>query len=439
MEGIQIEIEKNVLSHLIACGKSGSVDTAYDIISKVEPEYFTEEKHQILYTAIVGIVVKHKRIDILSLYSELNANKKLELSGGNEYLASLGAKRDRSTTVQSSVNELVTEYKRREFSKHLNTALEDLSTKHDVDMVMNGLDEKIYQLSSKQVETMVDVVKTTNEIIEKANNAQKYGCYGYSWGISGLDFITSGIEVGKTYVIGATKKSGKTKFVINTIKALTDAQVKVHFLSLEMNGESVVKELISRFASVNNNVLKTKLYGELEEKIRTVSQQYSDVEIDTQSFLNITQVRYKVRQAAQRGCKVIFMDYLQRMDFQLKGNNQNFATVIAGTVSQIADIAKEFGVAFIFLSQLRNNAENEQADISYLKDSGGIAEGVDCIIILNNQDRINKVYDQSQKTDEIWMSIEQRSGQSGIVRCKVDLSKAEYREIENGVKRAEVH
>jgi replicative DNA helicase len=241
--------------------------------------------------------------------------------------------------------------------------------------------------------------------------------------------LTSGIELGKTYVIGATKKSGKSKIVISIIKSLVEAKVKPAFLSLEMGGESVVKELISAFADINNNLLKMPLDIDVENKIREVTEKFENVEIDTQSYLNIMQIRHKVRQASQRGVKVIFIDYLQRMNFE-KRSNSNDAKIIADTCSQIADIAKEFNVAIIYLSQLRNNADNEMADISMLKDSGGIAEAVDCILIINNIDRIEKNYDEYSKKNEAHIMVEQRSGVSGVVICDIDLSRAKFSEKE---------
>jgi replicative DNA helicase len=111
------------------------------------------------------------------------------------------------------------------------------------------------------------------------------------------------------------------------------------------------------------------------------------------------------------------------MDIRTEAGS-NFATSISKTVAQLADIAKEFKVAIVFLSQLSNDAEGKQATVMHLKDSGGIGEGVDCIIILNNQDRINK--NKSVKSNEVWLSIEQRSGSSGQIKCIVDLGKSIY-------------
>lgn len=424
---IQNQIEKNVISHLIALGKSGDIDKVYETISKIEPSHFTDERHRILYSIMVNIIVKKRKIDILSLHQELNVGNKLELVGGNEYLADLSANRERSTSIESVVDALIVQDKKRRLKEELNIALQEVDETTEVDGVIASLDNRLYNLQSRQNETMVDTAKVVEEVIHKANNASKRGCYGYSWGIPTLDMMTGGIEIGKSYVIGASKKSGKSKWVIHTIKSLVKQKVRSHFLSLEMGGESVVKELISSFAEIDNNLLRMPLDVDVENRIRSITHNFDYVEIDTQSYLNLMQIRHKVRQASQRGCKVVFLDYLQRMNFQ-KGTGSNDAKVIADTCAQLADIAKEYQVAFIYLSQLRNSADNEIADVSHLKDSGGIAEAVDCIMVLNNLDRIEKNYDEATKKRKMIVNVEQRSAGSGMVELKIDLSMSKFEE-----------
>jgi replicative DNA helicase len=278
---------------------------------------------------------------------------------------------------------------------------------------------------------MVDIAAEAREIIRKSSEIENNGCYGFSWGLPFLDSVTGGIEIGKTYVAGATKKSGKTKFVINTIHALHEQGVPSFFMSLEMNGEGVTKELLTRFTSIGNDAFKSKLCAADEqafnESVNNITQYLS---VDRESGLTLMQVRHKMDMAARRGCKVVFMDYLQRMEFKYSKNSGiTYATTIGNVVIGLADAAKELGVALIFLSQLSNVAENQNAGIEHLKESGGIAEGVDCIFILNNQDRINKNY--TNKTNEVWIAIEQRSGRSGMLKCRVDLSTDTYWEVES--------
>ena len=94
----------------------------------------------------------------------------------------------------------------------------------------------------------------------------------------------------------------------------------------------------------------------------------------------------------------------------------------------LADTAKEFGVAIIILSQLGNIAEGHMATMANLKESGGIAENVGCIMLLNNLDRIKNNFRPENKTHKIYITVQQRDGESGIVDCYTMLQYNEYYE-----------
>jgi replicative DNA helicase len=128
-----------------------------------------------------------------------------------------------------------------------------------------------------------------------------------------------------------------------------------------------------------------------------------------------------------KGAKVVFIDYLQRMNIPNEGDSR--ATAIQKTTAMIADCAKEFNVAIIFLSQLANRAEGQMAMLGDLKESGGIAENVDCILILNNLDRIEGNTGNDRK-NETRINVEQRSGPSAVVICGTELQYNRYREME---------
>jgi replicative DNA helicase len=255
---------------------------------------------------------------------------------------------------------------------------------------------------------------------------------GFSWGLPSLDYYTGGIELGKTYVIGATKKTGKSRFVINTIHELFRQDVKTLFLSLEMSAPEVVKNLISRFGNVSTDAFKrTGVYS--EEELHRMILEAMDTMTDknlihayTKPWMSFIEIKNHIRRLVSKGVKVVFIDYLQRMNIQNDGDTR--ATAIQKTTAMIADCAKEFDVAIIFLSQLANRAEGQMATVGDLKESGGIAENVDCILILNNLDRIEGRVGKG-RTNETKIYIEQRSGESAIVNCRTELQYNQYQEM----------
>lgn len=425
---LQHELEKEVLGYLIS---ASSKDLVLEILSKLEFFHFTDRKNKLCYEQIVEGYAKHSACDLIILKNRLEDKKLLNTEVDVFYLTELQDYCCGAYEIRYRVEKLIDNYKQNRLKNECLKAITKIQDGEDVSEISESLIDTIFKITSKQFDGFVNIPKTAEQIIQRADSIEKYGLYGYSWGLNKLDYMTNGIQRGKTYVAGATKKTGKTKFVLNSIYHLLKQDIKSLFLSLEMDGESVVLELLSRVAQVENNALKRKLSDGDATRLRSAIEEIANGKllIDTTPFLSLNDIRLKIKSAAKKGVEVVFIDYLQRMDFQLSKNKDlNFATVIAQTVSGLADIAKENNVALIFLSQLNNDAERKQAGIEHLKDSGGIGEGVDCILILNNQDRVKRNYEN--KESEVWITVEQRSGQSGLVKCKVDLGKSMYLEID---------
>jgi len=427
-QDLQVKLEQEVLGALLS---HNNLDLLYEAIEELEPYHFWAEKHRTIYTVLVEAFVRNNCIDFVMLCSELEKRGLLESVGGAPYLTELQPSTFLVTGAKYRIRELKDRAKARDLKALCAEAVRSIDEKdfESPEELAEKLGDELYRIVYERLNETVDIRTVAERVINAAKSLDRGQVFGYSWGIRKLDFLTSGIELRKTYVVGGTKKTGKSKFVINTIWSLKRQGLKSLFLSLEMDGEAVVRELLSRFGEVENTALKRKLDSVTEQKLLGLIDEIDDgnILIDTTPYLTVNQVRAKVRRAAKNGVKVVFVDYIQRLDFQLRQKKElNFATVISHTVSQLADIAKENDVAIVMLSQVANRAEKQEATIADLKDSGGIAEGADCILILNNQDRINK--NRDEKTNEVWITIEQRSGQSGRIKCSVDLSKATYQE-----------
>jgi replicative DNA helicase len=427
-QNLQTELEAGILGMLL---NSDNTKLLYSVIDRLEPRHFYFERNKRVYTAIVDTFVRENAVDVALIGYTLKDGGHLEGAGGVSYLADLISDEINPSTLYGRIDRLLELWKFRS----LHAMYEQIKQKiegeglHDVDAAIAGLAEKLFALQYDQQHPIPDLARVADSVIRKAKELNEGGTSGYSWGIPKLDFYTGGVEPGKTYVIGGTKKTGKTKFVINTIFSLRKNRVKSFFFSLEMSTENVVRELLSRFANVNNYSFKRGVVEEQVVQLNAAAAQIrEDILVDDSISLTPQQIRAKIRAWSRRGVEVFFVDYIQRIAHQaMKGVSMNWATIIGNTVRELADTAKAEGVALILLSQLRNEAEGEVAGIEHLKDSGGIAENVDCIMILNNQDRIQKRYEN--KLNEVWVDVEQRSGQQARVRCKVDLATASYHEL----------
>jgi replicative DNA helicase len=126
-----------------------------------------------------------------------------------------------------------------------------------------------------------------------------------------------------------------------------------------------------------------------------------------------------------KNISVVFVDFLQRLrDERYRGDRVREVENIS---QELANMSRELNLAIIALSQLRGEAENlahdEVPSMKYLKESHGIGENADCIMMLHNPDRLKSPFiDGVYQLPEFKILTEQRYGITGeIVECTGDL------------------
>jgi replicative DNA helicase len=115
---------------------------------------------------------------------------------------------------------------------------------------------------------------------------------------------------------------------------------------------------------------------------------------------------------------------------QEKGENR--ATAVQRFAYGLADIGRDFNVAMIIASQLSNEAEKaETLHLGLLKESGGVAEAADCIIIIDNINRRKREALKPGEKCKIDLLVDaQRDGVSGWpVHTVADLRYGRFHEI----------
>lgn len=405
------QTELRVLGFLL-CGNNR--DEKFVIVEMLEPSEFTGI-NKAIYETIVTVLVKNGNCDVVSVCLELKNTGRDDLIvpvvdiplvdyfPDAEYLA----KELRGRSKIRRIHEL---------SLEMQSKIQD----EPASVLMKKLEDFVFNEESRY-QPKVTLSQAFDEVLNRIKTGKTEG---YSWlkTLPALTSDTNGIELGKTYVIGATKKSGKTRLAVAMMMNLIEQEAPPLFLSMEMRAVELVKLFIS--AHTERPTWIWEKDTNVQSLIRESEQLIDGVMmLDTQSHLSVEQVKAKVIRATQKGCKTVFIDFLQRMNFP-DNKNRNYATVVADTVARLADIARDYNVAMVILSQLRNQAEGEEiADMRFLKDSGGIAENADTILTLTNKQRQGsgeEKYSYSDKVD-FWISVEQRAGKTSLIKAVAEL------------------
>lgn len=407
-----IDHEKLVISSILRADHETQIELLPEVDS---PGLFLTEKY---YKIIGGMFkcflakVKIEPVAIAQIMEgEVTINELLEIY---RYTKDAG-------NLRPYLNILKAEKYKRELvviSKRFDEDINSLTVASDIDEIKSQMIAKLNSITVSDKSEFVDFDFYKEKIEEQIEKSD--GLQGFSWGITFIDDITSGIVIPRTYVIGGLKKSGKTRFAIHTIKELMEQQVPTAFLSLEMPAYEVTKLLSASMLKIDDCKLDGKFISN-EEKLRfkhlQIEKQYFGLEC--KSFLKIAQVISRIRLYAKLGYKVVFIDYLQRLDHDRKRQAQELEEICI----QISDAGRVNNVAIVLLSQLNNLGEREVPNVGHLKGSGGIAESVDSILLFDNLYRRTKV-----ETDqgEIDIYFEQRYSPSGKKPIHADLGSLQF-------------
>jgi KaiC/GvpD/RAD55 family RecA-like ATPase len=241
---------------------------------------------------------------------------------------------------------------------------------------------------------------------------------GFPVGIEDFDTVTNGVEPGKFYVLGALKKTGKSRWMTFWAIQLWKAGAGVHINSLEMNRNQLNSCALAHFADINSRKLGNMMSREELMKINQHIGMLHDIKWSIYRDYSVPELKTRlIYERQNRKVDVVFIDFIQRMRDDKYGKDR--VREVESIAKGLADMSRELNVAVIALAQLSGEAEklkdNEIPTMSYLKESQGIAENADTIIVMHNEAR-----NQSQFTSDggytlqpIRMRIEQRYGISG--------------------------
>jgi replicative DNA helicase len=395
------------------------------VFDEINSGDFYDSRHEIIYRSCIELFAKSQGIDQITLTDKLREKKELEKIT-EYYILSICEKVPSAANIKEYLRIIKDNSKRRKVAICLNKNKE-IGLAESVDEKIQEIQKELTLISEMKSDRDIDFqssIEKNDQILQSRLNYGK-NILGYQWSIQELTKKTGGIELPFVYVLGALKKTGKSKFVIDQIYNLYRQNIPTLFFSLEMGETQITRWLWSRFSAVDSLKIRYPLQLNDFEKERLemskpfISELNNFMIINTKPFLSLNQVKAKIYQSIQQlGIKVIFLDHLQRCNIDSK-KGQNEARAIEEFVFRLADIAKEFGVSLIMLSQIANIAEGNFATIQHLKHSGGISEGTDVILIMN---RLARMKQDSQQSNKCTIDVWQRDGPGGRIELVCDLS-----------------
>lgn len=231
--------------------------------------------------------------------------------------------------------------------------------------------------------TLDDYLKNLKFQIEHPNKGR-----GLSTGLKALDYVIDGLKSTELILIGGRPGMGKTFFAVNIAYNISNYFYNNHkdkcvlYFNLEMSDYALIQRFISKDSGLNfYSFIKKANDPTIQENIQKSALSLSQLPIYfSNNAIDLEQIKEQMQRInAQKQIGCVIIDYLQLIG----GFKQT--EDCTQTLYKLKDMAKEFEVPIIVLTQLKRTIENRSNKIPRWNDIRGFNanhDAVDKIIFL---------------------------------------------------------
>ncbi len=374
----------NVLTDFYKSQKNVSIDTIKNYIPDIQSKTHKELSHQI------DQIVFSK--DVFSNYIET--------------LQDLYLRRELFKITQNKNSESIT-----------------FETSNNIKDIFLDLEKKIFDLSNLKKDNyefrdFASVTKASLKIVEKA--FKKKGKYsGIVSGFRDLDNMLGGLQNSDLIILAGRPSMGKTalatNIAFNAAKYFSQEQDNgsVVLFSLEMSAEQIGLRILAEQSRIPSDKLRK---GELNEK-DSLELQNTYKEINNLNFffddspnLTISELRSKLRRYKNNyNIKLVLIDYLQLI--KPESSRDNRVNELSEITRNLKQLAKEFNLPVISLSQLSRQVENRDDKrplLSDLRESGSIEQDADVVMFIYRESYYLQRNEPTRGADESQESYQKK-------------------------------
>ncbi|SLJ92751.1 replicative DNA helicase [Paenibacillus sp. RU26A] len=371
-------------------------DTAALATGLLTPEDFSS-RHQPIFESITELHEGQKAIDVITLYTHLNAKG---ITGDVIGLTYLGELAEAVPTI-SNAREYITSVQglgvKRQGLRMLDEQRRLLEESSDPLEVIAGIKAGAEELSERSPSErgMVKISEVMDGHDDDLDiRSKSKGITGVPTCGSDLNRLTGGRQKQDLIIVAARPSVGKTAFMLNNSKAAANHGVTTGIFSLEMPGKKLGERLIANIGNLDGTMLRTGLLSPEKWGDYTNARMLLDalpIVIDDTPGITIQQIAAKTKQMKKEYGEIyIQIDYLQLINPGKKFSSRE--QEIAYISRSLKQIARDNDCPVEVLSQLSRGVEQRQDKrpmMSDLRESGSIEQDADEIDFLYRDDYYN--------------------------------------------------
>ena len=317
-------------------------------------------------------------------------------------------------------------YLRRELFKitqNKNNESTTFETTNTIKDIFLDLEKKIFDLTNLkkdnyEFKNFLSVTKASLQLVEKA--FKKKGKYsGIVSGFGDLDNMLGGLQNSDLIILAGRPSMGKTalatNIAFNASKYFSQEEDKssVVMFSLEMSAEQIGLRILAEQSRIPSDKLRK---GELNEndssKLQNTYQEINNLSFffDDSPNLTVSELRSKLRRYKNNyNIKLVLIDYLQLI--KPESNRDNRVNELSEITRNLKQLAKEFDLPVIALSQLSRQVENRDDKrplLSDLRESGSIEQDADVVMFIYRESYYLQRNEPTRGTDETQESYQKK-------------------------------
>ena len=386
------DIEIIVLAYLLK--HSELLDSHFEFISS---DLFANSENLKIFKVLEDFHQKQKNISIETVKNYIPDIQSNTLKGLSLQIDQIVFSKDVFKNYLETLQEL---YLRRELFKitqSKNTEATSFETSNNVKDIFLDLEKKLFDLSnfnkdSYEFKDFATVTKSSIKLVEKA--FKKKGKYsGVVSGFNDLDNMLGGLQNSDLVILAGRPSMGKTalatNIAFNAAKFYSSEEEKgsVVMFSLEMSAEQIGLRILAEQSKIPSDKLRK---GELTENDSiALSETYKEIHnlkffFDDSPNLTVSELRSKLRRYKNNyNIKLVLIDYLQLI--KPEGNKDNRVNELSEITRNLKQLAKEFDLPVVSLSQLSRQVESRDDKrplLSDLRESGSIEQDADVVMFI---------------------------------------------------------
>ena len=371
------------------------------VMARVRPEEFVSPTYRAVYQAITGQFLAGKPVDLILIRDKLSGMGQVD-----QLILQIMDLTPTAANVWDYVSDLKQEaalHRLRDIGRQLElvTVLEDAQGLVDQANAVFSARPGAVRLSAQQL---------VEDFMARHGEGRRPDYI--TWSLPKLD-DNMYTEPGDMILLGGYPSAGKTALALRFAWHMSKRR-RVGFYSLETNAAKLGDRSVSSIAGIKMDAIKRSALTDQDwTKLSNHAESMSSCQLDLIPAGGMTVQDIRADALAHR-YEVIFLDYVQLIRSQQRGNRTEIVTSISIELHQMA---QAHSIAVVALSQLRRpdtkaNGDESAPTMSSLRESGQLEQDADAVLLL--------YLEEPRKTDSRRVLFVAKNKEGSIGRMYLD-------------------